>query len=51
MDAFLVAVSVFCVALEVAMWVDAVARRGERIYKARHRDHSKVPPMRWKEPS
>lgn len=48
MDAFLVAVAVFCVALEVAMWVDGAARRGERIYRARHRDHSKVPLIRWK---
>jgi hypothetical protein len=49
MDAFLLSVAVFCVALEVAMWIDAAARRGERIYRARHRDHSKVPAMRWTE--
>ncbi|MDH6594345.1 Trk-type K+ transport system membrane component [Variovorax sp. TBS-050B] len=30
----------------LVLWIDAHARRGERIYRARHRDHSKVPPIK-----
>lgn len=42
-------VAVLCVVVESFLWVDRMARRGERVYLARHRDHGKVPPMRWKE--
>lgn len=35
----------------VAAKVNQVARRAERIYIARHRDHSKVPPIRGRDVS
>ncbi len=35
----------------VANSIEDAAQRGDRIYKARFRDHDSVPPMRWKEPS
>lgn len=28
------------------MAAEALAKRGERVYKARHRDHSTVPPIK-----
>ncbi|WP_440531743.1 hypothetical protein [Variovorax sp. YR566] len=38
-----------CTALAVVVLVEASAQRGQRVYRARHRDHSKVPAMRWKD--
>lgn len=45
----LAVVAVLCVVVEAVIRVDAAARAGERIYLARHRDHTKVPRMRWRD--
>lgn len=33
----------------VGFFIEASAQRGQRIYRARQRDHSKVPSMRWRD--
>lgn len=45
-DVFLFAVVCACMAIEAVVRVDKAARAGERVYIARHRDHSKVPSIR-----
>lgn len=35
--------------LALVVLVEVAAQRGQRVYRARHRDHSKVPPMRWRD--